>query len=264
MNKKAIVFGSTLLMLFSCAAGNPIPSSDAASFLDAEAKAREAIVQSMRDMSSIIWTPKTDITYYTSDENKVYKAGEKYVGLPYTMGNGRTVTMGDPLGKFKEKLGEDGKTYIGPTGSNEYYGSDCSSSVEGAWRLNGFDTGAIYTGAMIPEQNKSIYAVGDYDVSDTGKATESICASNGEKRMHASYALLKPGDAIVRRVPDGNGFAGHVRLVVSVDALNGSLIVIEQCGYGIDNQTQTTWRVDRSYTFSSLFANRYIPITPFR
>ncbi len=216
----------------------------------------------MRAMSAIRWTPQSDIPYYSEESGKVFVAGREYVGLPYTMGGGRTTCMGDPLGIFKTKL-EDG-VYVGPTGPNAYYGSDCSSSVEGAWRLAGYDTGAIYTGAMIPGENESLIAVGDYDVTDRSAATQSICVANGEERLFACYALLQKGDAVVRRVPSGSSYAGHVRMVVDVDKERQTVTVIEQCGYGIDGQTTTTWRVDREYTFASLFANRYIPISPFK
>ena len=223
---------------------------------------REKVVSAMRDMASIRWTPSVDITYYSKEQGKVFRAGAEYVGLPYTMGGGRTTTLGSPLVKFKEKL--DGQNvYRGPNGPDEYYGSDCSSSVEGAWRSVGIETGAIYTGAMIPVDNPKLRAVGDYDCSDRSKASESICAANGATKMHACYAALREGDALVRRVPTSSGYAGHVRLVASVDTTAQTARVIEQCGYGIDGQTKTTWRVDRDYTFAQLFNSNYIPISPF-
>jgi hypothetical protein len=223
---------------------------------------RELIVQSMRDMSQYEWTPSETFTYYTNDSTKKFTAGTRYKGLPYTMGNGRTSTLGDPLGIFKSKLDTDKYTYIGPTGYNSYYGSDCSSSVEGSWRVNGITTNATYTGSMIPGENSRILAVGGYSYASRTDMTKTICTTNGSTTMYASYSELKPGDAIVRRVKSGDSWAGHVRMVVSVDSENQTVTVIEQCGYGAGDTSNTTWKVDKVYSYSTLFNNSYIPIRP--
>lgn len=227
---------------------------------DTELSLREKIVKSMYDMSQIEWTPSTTITYYTNDSTKQFVAGTKYVGLPYTMGGGRTTTQADPLGIFKSKLDTDNYTYIGPTGYNSYYGSDCSSSVSGAWRVNGIETNATYTGNMIPGENSNIIALGDYTYSDRTNMTKTICTDNGSTKIYSGYDLLEPGDAIVRRVSTDSGWAGHVRLVTSVDITNKTVTVIEQCGYV--SGSNTTWKVYKQYSYSTLFSNSYIPIRP--
>ena len=225
---------------------------------------RESIVSYMRAMATLEWTPSVSFDYYesTGSDGKKYQAETTYLGLPYTMEQGRTSTLGDPLNLFKAKLDSDGKTYVGSTGKTTYYGSDCSSSVEGAWRQNGFVTNAVYTGAMIPGENAKISAIGGYSYDDRSKMTRSIVEKNGEQKMSSAYAELKAGDAVVRRVPSGSGYAGHVRLVAGVDPERKTVTVIEQCGWGIDSQTKTSWRVDKVYSFNSLYANYYIPIRP--
>ncbi|MCR5332811.1 MAG: hypothetical protein K6E11_02165 [Bacilli bacterium] len=227
-----------------------------------EPTTRDLIVQSMRDMSQYEWTPSTTITYYQNDSSKKFNAGTRYKGLPYTMGGGRTSTLGDPLGIFKTKLDTDNYTYIGPSGYNTYYGSDCSSSVEGSWRVNGITTNATYTGSMIPGENSRILAVGGYTYSSRSEMTKTICSTNGSTKIYSCYDELKPGDAIVRRVPSGDSWAGHVRLVVSIDKANQTVTVIEQCGYGAGDTSNTTWKVDKQYAYSSLFSLNYIPIRP--
>lgn len=217
----------------------------------------------MRDMATLRWTPESDFLDYEGEASKVYRVGEEYVGIPYTMGGGRSTILGDPLEGFRSALAEDDYTYVGPTKPNEYLGCDCSSAVHGAWMAAGKDTQAVYTGAMIPGQNPAIKAVGDIDCSDTSKMTQSICASNGQENLFQAYACLLPGDALVRRVPSGSSYAGHVRLVEAVDIEAKTVTVTEQCGYGIDSQTRTTWRLSRVYAFASLFANSYLGITPF-
>jgi len=218
----------------------------------------------MRAMATLEWTPSVSFDYYesTGSDGKRYQAGTVYTGLPYTMEQGRTSTLGDPLNTFKTKLQTDGKTYVGPASKTTYYGSDCSSSVEGAWRQNGLTTNAVYTGAMIPGENAKILAIGGYSFDDRSKMTRSIVEKNGEQKMSSAYAELKAGDAVVRRVPSGSGYAGHVRLVAGVDPERKTVTVIEQCGWGIDSQTKTSWRVDKVYSFNSLYANYYIPIRP--
>lgn len=224
-----------------------------------EVSPRQRIVNSMHAMSQIEWTPNSDITYYTNESSKKFVAGTKYIGLPYTMGNGRTTTLNDPLGIFKSALGDDNYTYIGPTGYNSYYGSDCSSSVSGAWKVNGVETNATYTGNMIPGENSKILALGGYTYSDRTNMTKTICTNNGSTKIYGCYDLLKPGDAIIRRVSSSDGWAGHVRLVTSVDTSSQTVTVIEQSGWSGGN---TTWKVYASYSYSTLFNNSYIPIRP--
>lgn len=225
-----------------------------------EPTVRDLIVNEMRAMATFEWTPSTTITYYQNDSSKTFNAGTKYIGLPYTMSNGRTSTLGDPLGIFKIKLDTDNYTYIGPSAYNTYYGSDCSSSVEGSWRVNGITTNATYTVSMIPGENSRIYAVGEYTYSSRTNMTKTICDTNGSSKMYSCYDELLPGDAIVRRVQSGDSWAGHVRLVVSVNKSTQKVTVIEQCGYGTG--TNTTWKVDYEYSYSTLFNNYYIPIRP--
>ncbi|MCR5349084.1 MAG: hypothetical protein K6E59_05725 [Bacilli bacterium] len=261
MGKRVFLF--LPLLLVSCSSSQAVFSSESSSGSTYVPTRRDHIVESMLAMASFRWTPSEDIPYYDQNPEKGFFKGREYVGLPYTMEQGRTATLGDPLGIFKTQLAEDGYTYVGPNAWNAYYGSDCSSSVEGAWRLNGLETGAVYTGSMIPGENSRVLAVGDYSYSSREKMTESICLDNGLEKMYAAYRALCPGDAVVRRVKTSSGgFAGHVRLVESVDAENETVTVIEQCGYGIDSQTTTTWRVHKEYGFGGLYQNRYIPITP--
>lgn len=264
----SVVSSSTIGSSASTESAQPSNSSFSESSVESSSSAqptlRESIVTYMRALAAIEWTPSVSFDYYesTGSDGKKYQAGTTYLGLPYTMEQGRTSTLGDPLNLFKAKLDSDGKTYVGPTGKTTYYGSDCSSSVEGAWRQNGFVTNAVYTGAMIPGENAKISAIGGYSFDDRSKMTRSIVEKNGQEKMDSCYAELKPGDAIVRRVPSGSGYAGHVRLAVETDPANKKVAVIEQCGWGIDSQTKTSWRVDRVYSFNSLYANYYIPIRP--
>jgi hypothetical protein len=51
-------------------------------------------------------------------------------------------------------------------------------------------------------------------------------------------------------------------MVVSVDSENQTVTVIEQCGYGAGDSSNTTWKVDKVYSYSTLFNNSYIPIRP--
>ncbi len=222
---------------------------------------REKIVEYMYQMSQMTWTPKENITYYQNDPSKVFRKDETYIGLPYTMESGRTTIMNDPLNGFINVL-DSNNVYKGPTAYTKYYGSDCSSSVYASWKNSGYETNAIYTGAMIPGENSLISTIGNYNYSFRSDMTKSICEANGSEIMYTCYEKLQPGDAVVRRVKSGSSWAGHVRLVTEVDVINKEVTVIEQCGYGIDNQTTTTWRVHKKYSFYSLFVNNYIPIKP--
>ena len=279
--KKSILISSILLLLASCSSSGSVISSkstpihfsieessekesssklDSSEAKDIEKELRDNVVSYMEEMATLRWTPSEDITYYENDGTKFIK-GKEYIGIPYSMGGGRTTSLGHPLETFKENLSDDNYTYIGPTGYNSYIGSDCSSSIEGAYRVNGIVTNAIYTGAMIPGENNKIKPVGDFDYSSRKNMSRSIVESNGKEKMFSCYSLLKKGDVLVKREKSGNSFSGHARMIKSINILNEEVTVIEQCGYGIDNQTITTWRNNKVYSFTSLFNYAYLPIS---
>ena len=223
-----------------------------------ELNPREKMDNYIREMATLKWSPLVDIVYYENDSSKVFSKDITYKGLPYTMESGRNTIINDPVGLFREQLDENGK-YKGPTEFNKYYGSDCSSSIVSTWKVCGYDTKATYTGNMLPNTNDKIACVGEYICDPNYQITSSICYRNGSTLMYQAYGELKMGDALVKRLNDG----GHARFVTGVNIYEQTVTVIEQCGYGSGDTSNTTWRVDKEYTFESLYSNSYIPVRPY-
>ncbi len=209
------------------------------------AGSRDTVVAYMRSMATIKWTPQKTITYYAQDGRKYY-AGTTYTGIPYTQNNRQN------LATFKSKL--SGSTYVGATTPGGYVGNDCSSAVMYSWKQITDGISFSYTGNMFPESGTGVKKVGSYNANSTTN-TKKITTGNGKNTMFASYAQLKPGDAIVARV---SGVVNHTRIISSVGS--SYVTCIEQCGLS-SSRGATTWNVDKKYTFDQLYSTYYIPIT---
>ena len=221
------------------------------------ATVREKAVSYMREMATIKWTPSTTITYW-SHNGKAFVAGTTYSGMPYTQNNRQN------LAAFKKYL-KSGR-YVGPTSPATYVGNDCSSAVRYAWLHVNAKISFSYTGNMFPASKTGVLAVGSYNAAGITSSTKTITTKNGPATMYDSYAQLKPGDAIVARV---NGVVNHARLVSKVnvvktggkvDPSKSTVSCIEQCGIS-SSRKNTTWNVDKKYTFATLYSTYYIPIT---
>lgn len=210
---------------------------------------RTKVVDRIREMATIPWTPLEDITYWNKKYGVVFKKGEHYTGIPYTQRNRQTSTK-----RFRKHLDSNG-TYTGPA---DYIGSDCSSSVSNAWRAIDPELPFLSTHLMFPGMGK-IVKVGEYEVTSLN-LTSDIVKDNGKEVIFAAYEMLKPGDAVMTRYDTD----GHVRLVSKVDPENRCVYVIEQCGVRAGGKTvsdHSTWRVDRKMSYDELFETNYIPIT---
>lgn len=215
---------------------------------NAQTRKREKVVESMRAMATVPWTPSEDLTYWVPKYGVMFKAGESYEGLPYTQRNRETT-----LEIFQENLDQDGR-YIGPA---DYYGTDCSSSVSIAWREVDKDLPCLSTYFMFPGMGK-IVTVGDYKVTST-QSTPKIILDNGEEKIRDCYDKLRPGDVILWR---NEGF-GHVRLVSALDPERETIYIIEQTGAGKDGLKgkKGTWRIDYAFSYDQMIEDGYVPIT---
>ena len=242
IGRKTLAVALTLLMVFTVL---PMATTQA----DA-ATVRDKAVAYMRNMATIKWTPSKTIPYW-SGGTRSFKAGTTYKGMPYTQNNRQN------LATFKKYL-KNGK-YVGSAKSTTYVGNDCSSAVRFAW-LNGISAkiSFSYTGNMLPGSKTGTLVVGSYSANST-KSTKAITTSNGTSKMYASYAKLQPGDAIFARVA---GVVNHARLVTKVtgSGASGKVYCIEQCGMSTA-RGNTTWNVEKAYTFKQLYSTYYIPIT---
>lgn len=229
---------------------------------------RNGIVDYMRSMATVEWTPSENFSlngdHNTWGVNLNFKKGTSYLGLPYTR------AFSD-LETFSQYI-EDG-VYKGPCGSYDTMpGNNCSSSCDLSWRRYLISTTeATYT--YVPGYgNKTVTAVGDYDYPSNNRDTFAIIEANSQDDMFEAYSLVKPADAIVKW--SNKNAAGHARMVCAEATvmrnaqgkINGGrsyITVIEQTNkLTTVNGKETTWLVDKVYTFSQLLADGYVPVTP--
>ncbi len=229
---------------------------------------RKNIVDYMRSMSSVEWTPSESFSlngdHNTWGVNLNFKKGQKYLGLPYT----RAFSGLDDFAKHIEN-----GVYKGPCGSYDTMpGNNCSSSCDLSWRRYIVsNTEATYT--YVPGfGNKTIGPVGNYEYPSGNRDTFTIISANKPEAIYEGYALCKPADAIVKW--SDKGAAGHARMIAAeptvvrnaqgkINAGRSYLTVIEQTNKLTETDgKQSTWLVDKIYTFSELLNDGYIPVTP--
>ena len=174
---------------------------------------------------------------------KWYK-GTTYSGIPYSQWTRNTT-----VGKFEYYL--SGRTYVGPASQRKYLGSDCSSACSMAYRKVKSSFPILTTYYMFPVKGycKAVGSYKHYSLTNSVK----ICSRNGRNTMYAAYKKLQPGDLVLY----GVGTTGHVRMVSAVG--NGYVKCIEQSGLVPSNKT--SWKVDKTYTYSQLYSSNYIPVT---
>ena len=229
---------------------------------------RQKILDYMRSMAEIEWTPSEDLEWWADKKRVLYKKGETYKGIPYSR-----EWQWSNLEDFKTYLEErDGKlVYVGPTEYYQYKGNACACSCSFSWRtvcpdlpvlktIN-LEPGKIYISSSVDGRTRQAFLkVGDYKMTkyDDSKA---VVKENGKDVMFACYAQLLPGDGLVKR-PDG-----HAMMVMSVDAENQTVNIIDH--YGVEkgkkelvNKNQS-WHIDQQYTFEKLFELGYLPISPY-
>ena len=251
--KKILVVFLVVMMILALGVSRAAFADDSASTLEQTSRAK--IVDYMRAVASIEWTPSVDIPYWSKSQGFTFKAGEIYYGVPYTQA-GRD----HDLDSFRTQLKVvDGVAqYVGPSESSTYWGTDCSSTVSHAWRQVDPKFPTLSTDMMFPEANKRIVAVGDYRLVSK-RSTAEITKENGYEVMASSYALLKPGDAVLYRES-----SGHVMLVLKNEPEKSRLFIADQtgCSNGVPKgrDGHSTLRVDYEFTYKTLFEKDYIPI----
>ena len=97
--------------------------------------------------------------------------------------------------------------------------------------------------------------------------TTLIADHSGKDKMFAGYAGLGKGDILYYTAPSG----GHTRMVAGVNIVKNAdgstnyprstVTVIEQTNAWYTEEKNTTWFVDKKYTFSQLFNSGFIPVT---
>lgn len=229
---------------------------------------RDAVINYMRKMATIEWTPAEEWTTIHKNEadnaslnlNHLYVPGKTYYGVPYA-------NTGNSLDGFLSVL-EDGKFTPNSPYYTELIGNHCSSSMDRAFEqivdINGF-------GGILPEwiPDDLMYPIGSGIEAPEGwtNDTRLIAEHSGKDKMYAGYAALDKGDILYYTAPSG----GHTRMVSGINLVKSAvgkilydkstISVIEQTNAWYTTEKNTTWFVDKKYTFNELFTKGFIPVT---
>lgn len=234
-----------------------------------EGNMRDVAVDYMRKQASVEWVCENGFSvmeeYAHWNIGLEYKKGVTYHGITYT----NAKSSYDEFMLFYK----DGKVSMESGGANDVVGNGCFSSIQNATQQ--FDPTCAGTTDVIMPSYKAFEAkiVGDYKVPENVSKTADIIAANTADEIYAAYAQLKKGDMIVQK--DTTKGMSHVRMLVEDPTIyeNGAgKMVPSRCAVKTIEQTNafdktrtdgvnTTWYVDHVYTFQTLYASNYLPIT---
>lgn len=253
-------------------------NTNSTEFLSQEAQDMRNTVESrMRAQGSIEWTVDENLSYLyptSMAHNQYFIVGETYTGIPYT---GKC----SPLEKFKYCFDEEGnlkdftkRVIMGYDNFDMYMGVDCSGAVYWSWVAVSPSTEWQWTHNMLQGSGDGGLAVGGYEGAETLTDTKQIYDLNGEEFMIDCLALLHKGDAATTRYTDKEtgGSANHTRLVAEDPVIlrdaegkidtYASYIIMHGQGDGISySLPNTTWVIDRKFTFQTLIDDYYVPVS---
>lgn len=239
-----------------------------AKFPAPEGDYRQIVLDYMKKMSQVKWTPKETFTITKkgprSNVDLTYEKGKTYYGVSYS---GTKCT----LDQF-EQLVENGVFHNNAEYFDEIVGNHCSSSISMALQqlisnggIGGTKPQKWYPGIFkFPNDIKIPFEHfgDDYTSFD-------IWDHNSKVKIFEGYSMLKPAD-ILYYCKKG---AGHVRMVYgdaevvynengTIDGEKSTVSVIEQTNaWDKTVDINTTWFVGRRYTFEKLYEKHFMPIT---
>ena len=255
---------------------------------------RDAAEAYMREMATFLWSPDEDVIYALSSDIQTeeeaadfegtvyrYKAGELYMGIPYTNSRSPAVNFYDYASEPDENgihtiTGLHSRCLGGGENGGSRVGNDCCSSIQQAWNYIGADIKPTFTVQM--KSGSGYLNVGSYYRNEGAPQTINNCIENGEQVMFASYAFLQKADAVVKY----NDRIGHAMMIVDVrtvfngdntiDPQRSYVTVLHQTNYysgkdrsiydpELGKEVHITYGVDDVFTFQYLFDNGYLPIT---
>jgi len=284
MKKLLLIIFSVLICiaLASCGAGSDNPQNELtetkdndnsptkdeviSTLTDTDEK-REYVVNYIRDMANIEWTPEKTFILYGKYQawsyNLTYEKGKTYYGLPFLV---------DSRGTKQEFLNSvvDG-VYVGPTSGSNCIGDACYDAVYVTLIQVCPSITFKSTEDMLPKNETGLKAVGEWNWEASKHDTPTIINKNSLEVMAKAYAQLEPGDVILKHVVAQD--AGHTRIISKepvivykdgkIDPNNSYITTIEQTNvWDKTAYVNTTWYVDHTYTFAQLYKSYFVPLTP--
>ncbi len=224
-------------------------------------QARQIVLDYMISLSEVRWTCTKDIDFtkeksYTS--KLYYKAGQTYVGMPY-------VSHHSGVKYFELNFLDSAGNYTGPITYSSMPGVTCAVSCFTSFRNVSYRNRASGTTNMIPSENKGMVMIGNYVCK--GETTADIIKANTDQTIYEAYALLKIADVVTTRSDNGHSRMVYAepRVIRNSDGTinpGRSLVyLIEQTSsFNSDvKDYNTTWKVNKAYSFYQLYSSDYIP-----
>jgi len=202
------------------------------------------------------WAPGTEKDYGVKLD---YIGGKTYYGVVYA----NTKANYD---EFMEHVDENGVLHCDSYYYTEIVGNHCSSSMFLAYQ----QIIPMGYGTLRPSEARKGLTSLPYNLKNPGKGvwvSQDLFDLNGEEAIYEAYTTLETGD-ILFFCKHGSG---HVRMVSGVevkrnedgkiDPENSYVITVENCSAWYTEEKNSTWHINKKYSFSRLFKRLFMPIT---
>lgn len=231
---------------------------------------RDIVYDYMYAMSQIKWVAKKGWNTHWKNQGDfgvdiTYVEGKTYYGIPYS-----NTKCG--LSVF-ENFVIDGTFTPNSEFYEELIGNHCSSSMGLAYQqILDFP----YSGGLKENSARRglIKLAGNLEVPPSRSAnnpddwiSETVTAHNGADKLYEAYATLGKGDILYKMI-DGSG---HTRMVSKVEVYRtvagkiapsrSYVYCLEQTNAWADNKRESTWFIDRKYSFETLNSTNFTPFT---
>lgn len=237
-----------------------------------EGNPRDIVYNYMLAMAKIEWvaTESWVTTWKEQGDfgvNLSYDAGKTYYGVPYARTNGT-------LDEF-EQFVIDGTFKPNSPWYEEIVGNHCSSSMVMAFQQV---IDLTYSGSLKPTVSRTglIQFPDGVEIppprannpnNPDNWLSETVFAHNGQEAMFNGFAQLDKGDILYKNI-DGSGHTRMVHKVETFKSPTGKLMpnrsyvyCLEQTNAWYDSNKNSTWWIDKKYSFSTLWDTQFMPTT---
>ncbi len=235
-----------------------------------EGTPRDIVMDYMLKMAKVEWTPTTTWTTSWKDTaefkvNLTYKAGKTYYGVPYS-------DTRAPLGEFELFLNDDKFTPNSPY-YEELIGNHCSSSMIMAYQQiidlsypAGLRPTTVRRGLLrFPDGIET--PPSESSTSPNLWYSDTVLKINSRDTIFEGYASLDKGDIVMKDTKSG----GHTRMISKVEiskSFTGKInpgksyvYCVEQTNAWYDKNENSTWWIDKKYSFTQLYEDSFMPVT---
>lgn len=228
---------------------------------------REIVYKHMYDMSQVKWVAGKTWTTHKENGSSLkleYVEGKTYYGILYT----QTICG---LYAFSDFI-DDGKFTPEDNIYENMIGNHCSASMGQAFQqiidlpyTGGLKESEVRKG-LISTANDLVLPMKADGTIDSYQSKE-VFDLNGLQKIYEAYATLDRGDILYKMVDP----SGHTRMVSKVEVAKtvaGAIIpsrsyvyCIEQTSAWADSKKESTWFIDRQYSFEKLASTLFTPFT---